>query len=118
MQQFKNYVEEMAEYNSDIIEYESLDCEGILGDPDNDQEPAYWIQFVLDIMKYIAIAALLVLSTIEFLKAIVSNDKDALKKAGRTTGLRFVYCIILFFLPILVNFIMSLLGVYGTCGIG
>ena len=118
MQQFKNYVEEMAEYNSDIIEYESLDCEGILGDPDNDQEPAYWIQFVLDIMKYIAIAALLVLSTIEFLKAIVSNDKDALKKAGKTTGLRFVYCIILFFLPILVNFIMSLLGIYDTCGIG
>lgn len=112
----KNYVEKVVD--SDITEYESLDCEGILGDPRNDQQPAYWIQFVLDIMKYIAIAALLILSTMDFLKAIVSNDKDALKKAGKTTGLRFVYCIILFFLPILVNFIMSLLGVYGTCGIG
>lgn len=96
----------------------SPSCEGILGDPEDDQEPAYWIQFVLDIMKYIAIAALIVLSAMDFFKAIVSNDKDSLQKAGKTTGLRFIYCVILFFLPVLVNFVMSLLGLYDTCGIG
>ncbi len=96
----------------------NVSCEGILGDPDNDQKPAYWIQYVLDIMKYIAIAALIVLSAMDFFKAIVSNDKDSLQKAGKTTGLRFIYCVILFFLPVLVNFVMSLLGLYDTCGIG
>ena len=55
-----------------------------LGDPTNSQYPAYWLQEALNIMRYIAIVALLVLVTIDFVKAVASNDKDALKKAGST----------------------------------
>ena len=56
-------------------------CEKILGDPEHCDEkcPAYWIQWILDTMKYIAIVALLLLVTVDFLKAVVNNDKDALK---------------------------------------
>ena len=46
------------------------------------------------------------------------NPEDALKKAGTTAIKRFIYCVILFFVPIIVNFIMNLFGVYGSCGIG
>ena len=67
-----------------------------LGDPTNSQYPAYWLQEILNIMRYVAIVALLVLVTIK----------------------RFIYCVILFFVPIIVNFIMNLFGVYGSCGIG
>ena len=89
-----------------------------LGDPTNSQYPAYWLQWILNVMKYVAIVALLVLITTDFVKAVASNDKDALKKAGTTAIKRFIYCVILFFVPIIVNFIMNLFGVYGSCGIG
>ena len=92
-------------------------CQAILGDPEDVDCPAYWLQWVLDIMKYIAIAALIVLSMVDFIKATVSNDKDALKKAGVTATKRFFFAVILFFLPILIDYIMSLFGAYGTCGI-
>lgn len=93
------------------------DCNSYFGDPDYSQYPAYWMQWILDIIKYVAIAALLVLSTVDFIKALVSNDKDALKKATTTTAKRFIYVVILFFLPIIVDFIMRLFGAYGTCRI-
>jgi hypothetical protein len=95
-------------------------CGSLLGDPkDPDKEDlAYWLQWILNAMKYIAIAALLVLSTLDFIKAMVGNDKDALKKAGTTVAKRFVFCVILFFLPIIVEMLMSFIGAYGTCGLG
>lgn len=93
-------------------------CEAIFGDKIDPQYPAYWIQWILNVMKYIAIIALLVLVTMDFFKALVANDKDALKKAGSTAVKRFIYCVMIFFLPIIVDLIMSLFGAYGTCGIG
>lgn len=89
-----------------------------LGDPSNSQYPAFWLQEILNIMKYVAIVALLVLVTTDFVKAVASNDKDALKKAGTTAIKRFIYCIILFFLPTIISLLMNLFGAYGTCGIG
>lgn len=89
-----------------------------LGDPTNSQYPAYWLQEALNIMRYIAIVALLVLVTIDFVKAVASNDKDALKKAGSTAIKRFIYCVLLFFVPTIISLVMNLFGAYGTCGIG
>lgn len=93
-------------------------CDSIFGDPKDKEYPAYWLQWILNVMKYIAIIALLVLVTMDFFKALVANDKDALKKAGSTAVKRFIYCVMIFFLPIIVELIMSLFGAYGTCGIG
>ena len=89
-----------------------------LGDPSNSQYPAFWLQEILNIMKYVAIVALLVLVTTDFVKAVASNDKDALKKAGTTAIKRFIYCVLLFFLPSIISLLMTLFGAYGTCGIG
>lgn len=92
-------------------------CDNIFGDPNDIDCTAYWLQWILDIIKYVAIAALLILSTFDFIKAIISNDKDALKKAGTTAAKRFIFVVILFFLPIIIDLIMRLFGAYGTCGI-
>ena len=66
-------------------------------------------------MKYVAIIALLVLVISDFLKALVENDKDALKKAGTKALKRFIYCVILFFVPTIVEIIMNWFGVYSNC---
>lgn len=87
------------------------------GDPGVSGTPAYWMQQALEIMKYIGIIALLVLTTLDFIKALAQNDKDALKKASNTAIKRFIYCILLFFTPMIVEFLMSLFGAYGTCGV-
>ena len=106
-------------YSSSLEDSDS-NCGSLLGDPrdPNKESVAYWLQWILSAIKYIAIIALFVLSIVEFIKALVANDKDALKKAGMTTAKRFAYCVILFFLPMLVELLMSLFGAYGTCGIG
>jgi len=99
-----------------LLDSES-NCDFLLGAVDNPNDVAYWLDKALDIMKYIAIVAVLVLSTIDFIKAVVSEDNEALQKAALTSGKRFIFAVIIFFLPIIVGVIMDLLGVYGTCGI-
>ncbi len=94
-----------------------ITCESLLGDPDNCEGkcPAYWMQWILDVMKYAAIVALLVFVISDFFNAITQNDKDAMIKAGSKAIKRFIYCVLLFFLPIIVKLVMTLFGVYGNC---
>ena len=101
----------------EVVTPAEITCESLLGDPNNcdGKCPAYWLQWILDVMKYIAIVALLVLVIADFLKALVQDDKDALKKAGKTAFKRFVYCVLLFFVPIVVEIVMKWFGVYGNC---
>ncbi len=100
-----------------IVSAENENCPAF-GDPNIETDPAYWIQWILNLMKYMAIIALLVLVISDFFKAIVENDKDALKKAGSKALKRFIYCVLLFFLPTIISLIMTMFGAYGTCGIG
>ena len=92
-------------------------CDSLLGDPNNcdGKCPAYWFQWILGVMKYVAIVALLVLVISDFLKALTENDKDAMKKAGSKALKRFIYCVLIFFVPIIVEMIMTLFGAYGNC---
>lgn len=100
-----------------VVSAENENCPAF-GDPNIETDPAYWIQWILNLMKYMAIIALLVLVISDFFKAIVENDKDALKKAGSKALKRFIYCVLLFFLPTIISLIMTMFGAYGTCGIG
>ena len=97
---------------------EVVNCEYLFGDPDDSRFTAYWLQWVLNLMKYLGIIALFIMSTVDFVKALVQHDQDALKKAATTSVKRFIFCILLFFLPIIVDTLMSFLGAYGTCNIG
>lgn len=96
---------------------EELECQGILGDPTNPDATAYWVQKALDILRYVAIIALIILSSIDFIKAVTQQDSDALKKAGQTFVKRLVYCVLIFLTPTIVNFLMKFIGAYSTCGI-
>ena len=91
------------------------DYGGFLGDDEDDPEqPIYYVNWVIEIIKYAAIMCLLGFSIVDFFKAIVSNDKDALKKAGSTTVKRFIYCVIIFFLPIVIDFLLDLFQINET----
>lgn len=95
-------------------------CTSILGSVGTEGSPAYYLNFVFKVLKYIAIVMLLVFTVLDFTKAVASSDNDSLKKALQKAIKRIIICVVIFFLPILINFVLELLGIVdsGTCGIG
>lgn len=108
-----NNVTWLADFN--VSDY----CESYLGNPSIKGKPAYYLQFIFDLIKYAAIILLLVLSIVEYVKATASSNQDAIKKATISTIKRLVIAIVIFMLPILIRFLLTILGAYspGTCGI-
>ncbi len=99
------------------------DCETLLGSVDEPDDPAYWLQMILDIMKYLAVAAVVVLSILDFIRAISSQDSDNVNKAIKTVIKRIIFAVLIFLFPIVLRYMFILLGVYSDpadpfCGLG
>lgn len=90
-------------------------CAGFLGTISDNTSPAYFLDLIMKIFKYAAIILALVLSVVDFIKATVSQDKDLLQKAIMTSTKRLIFAVIIFFLPIAINFFLSLIGAYSSC---
>lgn len=96
-------------------------CNSYLGYIHDSNDPAYYLNFAFQFLKYAAIVILLVLTIIDFAKAVSSNKDDAIKKATQNMIKRLIIAVIIFFLPNLINFIFDLLGIVSTdatCGLG
>ena len=104
-------------FTQDIVLLKTDGC-AIFGSPSNSNDTAYWIDMALNVMKYIGIVMLLAYSIIDFVKAITEQDNGSIQKAAKRTGKRIIYVVLLFFVPIIVNYLMNFLGLYGTCGYG
>ena len=93
-------------------------CATYLGDGSKGT-PMYYLSFLFNLIKYAAIVLLFVLTIVEYAKAVTADKDDAIKKATTITVKRLILAIVIFFLPILIEFILELLGVSGsgTCGI-
>lgn len=92
-------------------------CTSLFGDPTIKGDLAYYMQKGLDIIKYLGIVLCIVLTIVDFAKALFSNDKDMLKPLSKKAFSRLIYAVLLFFLPIIVNTLFSIVGAYGTCNI-
>lgn len=113
--------EEFLGFKSNIsIDFNTEDgCESYLGNPKLKGTPAYYLQFAFNLIKYIAIIMLLVLTIVEYAKAVVSSNQDAIKKATMNTVKRLILAAVIFMLPMLIEFLFKVLGLYSstTCGI-
>ena len=69
-----------------------------------------WIQIIAPII-------LIILTSIDFGQAVISQDQDAMKKATSKVVKRFIAAIALFFIPTLVKVIMGWAGFFDTCGL-
>ena len=108
------------EVNIDDMDFTTTDCESYLGLITDDSDPAYYLNFAFQLLKYAAIVILFVLTVVDFAKAVASSKDDAIKKALQKAIKRLIVAVIIFFLPILINFILDLLGIVTTdptCGI-
>lgn len=117
---FVNSVKAEGLIDSTNVQYkldgESGSCP-ILGDPKDDSSTAAFLQSIFNIIKLLGPILCVVLIIIDLVKAVASQDKDALAKVGKTSAKRVGYALVIFLLPTLIDFVFNLLGWYGTCGI-
>ncbi len=88
------------------------DCEAILT-----SDVVDLLQDVFDIIKFADVILVLVLTIVTFTQAIAKGG-DELKKALNVTIKRVIIGIIIFFIPVLIDFVFNAIGLYDTCGIG
>lgn len=95
-------------------------CEGILGNVDKDYTVAWLLQKLLNYVKILGPSIAVVLSSIDFLKAIVSSDDENMKKTQAAFKNRMIAAVLLFFIPFLVSFMLELTGLVvsdASCGL-
>ena len=99
------------------LDSEKEGCEALFGDPEDEDSFAHLLQIAFTIMKFGGPLLCIIFSCMDFVKVVVSDDKDALPKTVKRCLTRVVLALVLFFIPTIVNFVFPLLGWYGTCGI-
>ena len=120
-----NTVSAEEKYNGNIYELSDTmqvlatnkECDAMFGDPDKPGDLAYYLQKILDIIKYAGIILCIFLTIVDFAKAILGEDKEMYKPLAKTAFNRLCYAVMLFFLPAVVKTLLTLIDVYGTCGL-
>ena len=103
------------------LDFETGECDSYLGNVNTEGTPAYMLNFVFNVMKYIAIVLLFVFTIIELAKSVADGKDETRKKATQNIIKRLIIAIVIFFLPLLINFVLSLLGVVTiseACNVG
>ena len=95
----------------------NANCNAVFGDPNDENSFAHLLQDIFDVIKFATPILVLALTIVEYAKVITSGDKDQINKANKKTIQRIIWGIALFCIPILLNYLFDLLGMYGTCGI-
>lgn len=74
-----------------------------------------YIKDALKLLRWGALALMIILGTLDFIKAAATDDQDALKKAWQNFIKRLIAVIILFLLPLLVELILYIAGLASDC---
>ena len=88
-------------------------CQGILGED--------LTALLKDALRLIQIAGpilVIIMTIIDLIKATATGGKDDLSKVRKKTVKRLIYAVLLFLIPTILNWVFSIFGVYGACGIG
>lgn len=96
--------EDLNSYN------QSTTCNGILGEPDNEESVAWLLQQILNYMKILGPILVVILSSMDFAKAIIASDDESMKKAEKKLMIRLVLAVALFLVPTLVSVMLNVLG--------
>ena len=83
------------------------------------QDPAYYLNIALNVIKYAGVILCIGLSMADLFKNLMSEEKDGHKKIIMKVVKRLIYATLIFFLPIMINKILELTGLITnqTCGI-
>ena len=96
------------------------DCRGaLLGDPRDENSVSWLLQKIFDYIKVLGPLAIIILSSVDFIKVIVKSDDDSFQKAKGRLKMRILLAILLFAIPSLVQLALNIFGITSdpTCGI-
>lgn len=89
---------------------EEMDCESLLGSKDDPESLAYLIDRFLLYFKIAAPILVLLFSTVDFVKTIIVNDEETMKKVQKRLITRIIYAILLFVLPTFLGLLLDIFG--------
>ena len=90
-------------------------CQGILG-----EDLTALLKDALRLMQIAGPILVIIMTIIDLIKATATANggKDDLSKVGKKTVKRLIYAVLLFLIPTILNWVFSIFGIYGVCGIG
>ena len=107
----------LSDYNKCIEEQ----CGDIFGNKNDEESLAYLINKVLMYVRIIVPILIIVLGMIDLAKAVIASKEDEMRKAQKTFVKRLIIGVVVFFVPVLVNLLMSFADMiwenYSSCGI-
>ena len=94
-------------------------CDSLLGSTSDEDSVAWLIQKILNYIQVLGPLLVVILSSIDFAKVIITSDDDAMAKATKKLTTRLILAASLFFLPILVSVLLNTFGITtnATCGL-
>ncbi len=107
-------------YTKNLVQI--ADCSGqnaILGNVNDEDSVAWLLQKLLDYARIIGPFLVVIMSSLDYIKAVFSSDDDSLKKANKKLTTRLVLVVALFLLPTLVSVLLNVLGFtsHEVCGL-
>ena len=117
---FKNVFATEINYNNSIDSNDAIvtnlsnGCTGdnsILGSVNDPDSPAWLLQKILNYTKIIGPFAVIILSAIDYLRAIISSDDENMKKTHKKLIVRLVLAAGLFIIPSIVMLLLNLFGI-------
>ena len=102
--------------NQDIAEIESTDIK--TNDCSLSTKLIIWIENILRWVKYIVPVIIIVLSILDFIKAMASEKDDDMKKAQKHFVTRLIVAVLIFIMPLIIEFVLDKMGFSAdSCGI-
>lgn len=111
----KKILAKSEQYKEDVT-----DCNGVFGNPNNEDSTIYMIQRVLNYIKILAPLLVVLLSGFDFAKNTLSGDQDEMKKATKKLGIRLACAVGVYLAPLLTGFLINFINnssIDPTCNI-
>ena len=102
------------------VDVKTINNSSILGSTSDPDSVAWLLQQILNYIRALGPAIVVVLSGVEFAKVIVTGDDDGMKKAQKKLITRLILVALLFFVPTITLAILDIFGMSSndpTCGL-
>ena len=103
--------------NTTTYDQDAKSCDSLLGSPSDPNSVAWLLFKILNYIRILGPLAVVVLSGIEFTKAIVNSDDDTMKKATGHLKTRLIMVALLFLIPTITKLLFEVFGIATDCGL-
>lgn len=86
----------------------------VLGNVECECSTAYLLQKLLNYIRIIAPTLVVILSSVDYAKAVIASDEEDMKKVNKKLVTRLVLCVVLFIIPSLIDLLLRIFGLISS----